>query len=175
MGLRPIRRYALAPAAIAALIALPVGTLKAQTDNGRVVDEAETEYQYARVIERDDGSRRLELNEGQAQHIGSAVAVGDRLYQAPAERSRVECVDPRTGRIVWENPAGGVYWGSMVLAAGRLYVTSQKGATIVFKPNPEKFEHVATNELNETCNATPAVSDGDLFIRTHKALYRIAE
>jgi spermidine synthase len=67
-GLRPVRRYALAPAAIAALIALPVGTLKAQTDNGRVIHEAETEYQYARVIERDDGSRRLELNEGQAQH-----------------------------------------------------------------------------------------------------------
>jgi predicted membrane-bound spermidine synthase len=68
-GLRPLRRWALAPAAIAALIALPVGTLKADTDgSGRVIHEAETEYQYARVIERDDGSRRLELNEGQAEH-----------------------------------------------------------------------------------------------------------
>jgi spermidine synthase len=67
-GLRPVRRYALAPAAIAALIALPVGTLKAQTESGRVIYEAETEYQYARVIEREDGERVLELNEGQAQH-----------------------------------------------------------------------------------------------------------
>ncbi|MGH2762642.1 MAG: spermidine synthase [Thermoleophilaceae bacterium] len=68
-GLRPVRRYALAPAAIAALIALPVGTLKAQTDGGgRVIHEAETEYQYARVIEYPDGHRTLELNEGQAQH-----------------------------------------------------------------------------------------------------------
>ena len=67
-GLRPVRRYALAPAAIAGLIALPIGTLKAQTDEGRVIHEADTEYQYARVIERDDGSRALELNEGQAQH-----------------------------------------------------------------------------------------------------------
>src|ERR671917_1455106 len=68
-GLRPVRRYALAPAAIAALIALPVGTLKAaDTDGGRVIHEAETEYQYARVIEYPDGSRTLELNEGQAQH-----------------------------------------------------------------------------------------------------------
>src|ERR687889_2211982 len=49
-GLRPVRRYALAPAAIAALIAVPVGTLKAaDTDGGRVIHEAETEYQYARV------------------------------------------------------------------------------------------------------------------------------
>jgi spermidine synthase len=67
-GLRPARRYALAPAAIAALIALPVGTLKAEAEDGRVIHEAETEYQYARVVEHDDGSRSLELNEGQAQH-----------------------------------------------------------------------------------------------------------
>ena len=64
-----MRRWALAPAAIALLIALPVGTLKAKTeDGGRVIHEAETEYQYARVIEYPDGERALELNEGQAQH-----------------------------------------------------------------------------------------------------------
>ena len=67
-GLRPVRRYALAPAAILVLIALPVGTLKAKAGEGRVVHERETEYQYARVVERDDGSRALELNEGQATH-----------------------------------------------------------------------------------------------------------
>ena len=69
LGLRPLRRWALAPALIAVLIALPVGTLKATTENGgRVIHEAETEYQYARVVEFDDGTRTLELNEGQAQH-----------------------------------------------------------------------------------------------------------
>jgi spermidine synthase len=67
LGLLPARRYALAPAAIAVLMVLPVGTLKA-SDRGRVIYETETEYQYARVIERDDGSRVLELNEGQAYH-----------------------------------------------------------------------------------------------------------
>ncbi len=68
LGLRPARRWALAPAAIAALMALPVGTLKAEAENGEVIYETETEYQYARVVERADGSRVLELNEGQAQH-----------------------------------------------------------------------------------------------------------
>jgi spermidine synthase len=67
-GLRPRRRWALAPAAIAALMALPIGTLKAEAENGRVIYETETPYQYARVVERDDGTRVLELNEGQAQH-----------------------------------------------------------------------------------------------------------
>jgi SAM-dependent methyltransferase len=51
------------------LIALPVGTLKAKTEDGAIVKyEAETEYQYARVLEYPDKSRTLELNEGQAQH-----------------------------------------------------------------------------------------------------------
>jgi spermidine synthase len=67
LGLRPVRRYALAPAAMLVLLVLPVGTLKASA-SGRVVHERETEYQYARVVERWDGSRALELNEGQAQH-----------------------------------------------------------------------------------------------------------
>ena len=79
LGLRPARRYALAPAAIVVLLALPVGTLKASGD-GRVIHEAETEYQYARVVERDDGRRVLELNEGQANHSvyrADTVLTGD--------------------------------------------------------------------------------------------------
>jgi spermidine synthase len=48
-------------------LAIPVGTIKA-ADTGRVLYEAETTHQYARVVERPDGSRVLELNEGQAVH-----------------------------------------------------------------------------------------------------------
>jgi spermidine synthase len=55
------------PVALLAVIAVPVGTIKADAD-GRVLFEAETTHQYARVVERDDGTRVLELNEGQAVH-----------------------------------------------------------------------------------------------------------
>ena len=61
------RAAVLAPVAVAVLIAIPVGTVKA-TGDGRVIWERETPYQYARVIESSDGERRLELNEGQAVH-----------------------------------------------------------------------------------------------------------
>ena len=62
------RRAAIAvPATIVALLALPVGTIKA-TNDGVVLEEADTQYQYARVVEKPDGERRLELNEGQAVH-----------------------------------------------------------------------------------------------------------
>jgi spermidine synthase len=62
-------RWAVAPLGLAALLALPVGTVKAETTGGaRVVHEADTSYQYARVVEQPDGRRQLELNEGQAVH-----------------------------------------------------------------------------------------------------------
>jgi spermidine synthase len=60
-------RFAALPAALALAILAPVGTIKA-ADTGTVLYEAETTHQYARVVERDDGSRVLELNEGQAVH-----------------------------------------------------------------------------------------------------------
>ena len=65
LGLRP--RWALVPLAIAALIFVPVGTVK-DADDGVVIHEADTEYQYARVVELPDGERHLELNEGLAVH-----------------------------------------------------------------------------------------------------------
>jgi spermidine synthase len=66
LGLR--LRWALVPLAIAALLAIPVGTVKGGAGEARVIHEAETEYQYARVVEYPDGERRLELNEGLAIH-----------------------------------------------------------------------------------------------------------
>jgi spermidine synthase len=61
------RIHLLVPAAIAALLALPPGLTK-PSDGARVLEERETEQQYARVIEEPDGERRLELNEGQVYH-----------------------------------------------------------------------------------------------------------
>src|SRR5215218_3286773 len=86
-GLRPVRRYALAPAAIAVLIALPVGTIKADAGSGRVIYETDTEYQYARVVEKEDGVRVLELNEGQAEHS---------LCRAECDAGRAGPRDPRS-------------------------------------------------------------------------------
>ena len=60
-------RFVLVPAGLALAMALPVGTIKA-SETGRVLYEAETVHQYARVVERPDGTRVLELNEGQAVH-----------------------------------------------------------------------------------------------------------
>ncbi len=62
-------RAAVVPVAILSLAILPTGTIKsADTGGDRVIWEAETEYQYARVLQAPDGQRSLELDEGYAVH-----------------------------------------------------------------------------------------------------------
>ena len=60
-------RYVAVPAALGLALAMPAAAIKA-ADTGRVLFETETTQQYARVVERPDGARVLELNEGQAVH-----------------------------------------------------------------------------------------------------------
>ncbi|MGZ5314236.1 MAG: spermidine synthase [Solirubrobacterales bacterium] len=60
-------RYVALPVALAAVIAVPVGTVKA-TEGEEVLWEGESEEQYIRVIEEEDGDVALELNEGRAVH-----------------------------------------------------------------------------------------------------------
>ena len=74
-----------------------------------------------------------------------------------------------------ERLEGGESWGSVVLAAGRLYVTSRRGVTSVFRPDPDKLALLAMNDLGEPSNATPAISGGQIFLRTDKHLYCIGE
>jgi hypothetical protein len=52
---------------------------------------------------------------------------------------------------------------------------NQSGDTFIFKSNPEKFEQVARNSVAEPCNSTLALSNGDIFLRTHRALWCIGK
>jgi outer membrane protein assembly factor BamB len=113
--------------------------------------------------------------EKQPQRIGSGVILGDHLFTANAGPGTAQCIEVKTGKIVWENRLGGDCWGSLISVNGLLYVTDQNGTTTVFKPSTEKFDLVADNRLNEPSNATPAFSDGEIFIRTDQAIYCISE
>ncbi len=107
------------------------------------------------------------------QRIGSGVILDGLMYMANADGT-VECLDPRTGEAKWEGRlSGGSLWGSIVAAGDNLYVTTQKGDTVVFKANPSKLEEITLNRLGEGSNSTIAVSDGQIFLRTFKALYCI--
>jgi outer membrane protein assembly factor BamB len=119
-------------------------------------------------------THRVWRNPKSQQSIGSGIVVDGYLYM-PWDATSIDCIDPKTGKQVWRGRTKGPAWGSLVMAGGHAYVTDKKGRTTVFKPNPEKFEALATNELGEDSNSTPAISDGQIFIRTFKNLYCIGE
>ena len=60
---------------------------------------------------------------------------------------------------------GGSYSASPVLVDGRIYVSNEQGETIVFNPNPEKFELLATNQLGNEIWASPVVANDRLYLR----------
>ena len=59
-------------------------------------------------------------------------------------------------------------------ADGKLYFTSEEGSVYVIRAGPE-FELLAENQMNEVSMATPAFSEGVLFIRTRSALVAVSE
>jgi outer membrane protein assembly factor BamB len=107
------------------------------------------------------------------QRIGSGVIVGDHLYMANAGPGTVQCIEWKTGKDLWnQQRLGAACWGSLVLADGKFYVTDQDGDTFVFAARPQ-FELLSRNRLHEQTNASLAVSDGALFLRTDRHLWCI--
>jgi outer membrane protein assembly factor BamB len=108
------------------------------------------------------------------QRIGSPVLLDDHVFILN-EQGLAQCLDVKTGEDLWKKD--GVSrtptWGSMVSAAGRLYVTDQGGDTYVFAAKPH-FELLAKNALDEKVMATPAIAAGEVFIRTHQHLWCIS-
>ncbi|MBI3870169.1 MAG: PQQ-like beta-propeller repeat protein [Verrucomicrobia bacterium] len=90
------------------------------------------------------------------------------------------CLDLKAGEKVWEERLRGASpkndaWASLVLVGDRLYVPNQSGDTCVFRASP-KFELLSVNSIGgEECNASLAVSDGQVFQRTHQALWCFEE
>jgi outer membrane protein assembly factor BamB len=114
--------------------------------------------------------------EKQTQRIGSGVVVDGHVYIVNAGPGTAQCIECRTGKTQWtERLEGGESWGSVVQAGERLYVTSRRGITTVFRPDPKKLEVLAMNDLGEPSHATPAISNGQIFLRTDAHVYCIAE
>src|SRR5262245_52151500 len=84
------------------------------------------------------------------------------------------CLDAKTGKTVYgpSRLPSATYSGSPVLADGKIYVTNEDGVTSVVRAGP-KFELLASNDFGEYTLSSPAVSDGQIFIRTESALYAI--
>ncbi len=104
-------------------------------------------------------------------YVPSPIAHGDHFFVV-ADRGLATCFDAKTGRREWQEKLGRHHSASAVAAGGNLYFLDDDGKMFVLKAGP-KFELLAKNELGEECYASPAISRGQLFIRTLGNLYCI--
>jgi len=106
--------------------------------------------------------------------IGTGV-VKDGYYYYHNSGGVTYCLEMKTGKTIWEErlPGAGKSWGSFLRAGEWIYALSQAGDTVVFRATPEQLEILAQNDLGEQTNSSPVPSDGQLFIRTHQALWCI--
>lgn len=112
-------------------------------------------------------------DERKARDITSPLIVGDELYTANMQ-GIATCYDARTGTIRWRERMGNGYTASPVFADGRIYFLSRAGQTTVLEPGA-KFSVLAVNQLdpkqNEDFLASPAVSNGQIFLRSDRVIY----
>jgi outer membrane protein assembly factor BamB len=84
------------------------------------------------------------------------------------------CFNAEDGNRLWMERLGGGHSASAVSAGGLVYFVSDKGITTVVRPGP-KFEVVAKNEIKELVSSSPAISQGQIFIRGQKHLFCIGK
>jgi outer membrane protein assembly factor BamB len=106
--------------------------------------------------------------------VPTPVSDGTLLYVV-RDNGVVHALDVKTGAVVWgpERLKTGAYSSSPMLADGKIYITSENEATTTVFSAGSKFEVLAENPLDDYCLASPAVSNGQIFIRTDKFLWAI--
>ena len=109
-------------------------------------------------------------------YMPTPLVYGDHLYVCP-NNGALKVFNAKTGEKVYEarlGGKGGAYSASPVAADGKLYFPSEDGEIYVVKAGP-KYELLSTNPMGELIMATPAISDGMIFVRTTRSLFCIAE
>jgi outer membrane protein assembly factor BamB len=110
-------------------------------------------------------------NQRNAPFVPSAIVL-DGLYYLVDDKGIAACFEAATGRLVWQQRLGGAFTASPVAVGGRIYFTDEDGTTTVLAARRE-FNIVSKNPLGEPTFASPAVSRGELFIRTDRHLFCI--
>lgn len=80
------------------------------------------------------------------------------------------CYHAKSGKLNWNQRLGKHYSASLITAGGLVYFLSDDGITKVIRPG-ETLDLVAENDLGEYCYASPAISQGQIFIRGEKHLF----
>ena len=108
-------------------------------------------------------------------YVPSPILYSDYVYLM-TDAGLLTCLDVKTGEVKYEGsrvPVPAKFMGSPVAFDGKIMLTSEDGDTFVLKAGP-KYEVLGTNSLGEPIYASPAISQGKIFIRGEKNLYCIS-
>ncbi len=124
--------------------------------------------------ETSNGSVVWSVRRGGA-YMQTPLIYGDYLYNLQTNGA-LSCFQAKTGEPVYKEQLGKMtgFSASGVAADGKLYFASEEGDVFVVKAGPE-FEILATNPMKDICMATPAISEGVLYFRTHHHLVAISD
>ncbi len=109
-------------------------------------------------------------------YMPTPVLYGNYFYTC-SNSGVLACYDAATGKEVYKKRIGDTgdsYTASPVVADGRLYFSSEQGKVRVVKAGPT-FELLAVNEMDDYIMATPAISNGTLFIRSQHYLWALGQ
>lgn len=100
----------------------------------------------------------------------SSPVVWENLLFIVSDAGIAQCLDAKTGEHYWTERLGGKFKASPLAAEGRIYFLDLEGRCTVVAADKE-YDELAVNQLDDETTASPAVSDGRIYIRGHKSLY----
>jgi outer membrane protein assembly factor BamB len=110
-------------------------------------------------------------------YVPSPLLYDDNLYFFTVTRAVLSCYQAETGKpnfVAQKLEGVGGFYASPVGAAGRVYLASQNGVTLVIK-HSDTYEVLASNKLNDRFDASPAIVDDELFLKGKEYIYCIAK
>lgn len=114
-------------------------------------------------------------NKGSA-YVPSPILYGDYMY-VMTDRGILTCLEAKSGKVIYEGgrlPVPATFTASPVAVDGKILLTSEDGDTFIIKAGPQ-HEVLATNSIEEPVFASPAISNGMIFIRGEKNLYCVSK
>jgi outer membrane protein assembly factor BamB len=99
----------------------------------------------------------------------------DGILYVLANNGLLDAYNLRTGEEVYRQRlplVGNGFSASPVASDGKLYLSNEDGEMLVITAG-RKFNHIATNSMGELLMATPALSEGVMYVRTSASLFAI--
>jgi outer membrane protein assembly factor BamB len=101
--------------------------------------------------------------------------VYDSILYVIANNGVFDAYDPKTGEEIYRKraePVGSGFSASPVAADGRIYLSSEDGDIIVVAAGRE-FKQIAVNPMGDLVMATPALSQGVMYVRSASSLFAV--